>query len=757
MKLASLLIIGIVLASASGPANGTQADDTTITITAQNAGATPFISQLTLTASDTTALKSIQFVIAPKSGSVTRPLSGTYSRDYLLSRGYLLPPDNQIFLPVYGLYDGYANNVILTYLFLDGSSSNDDVTVSTPIYADTCAYETPTVLQPRTNTTALSYDYIMVKARCSNFSPGIIDTDSALRWVGPAIIFDITATFFDNAVYQASGSILYRLDLDGTITPLHDYSDIGVTDLHHNIDRGKTGLLLDADTAAYFESTNVEVDSAGNVLKTWNLADIISAAMIAGGDDPTQFVYPAPADWFHNNAVTYNRLDDSLVISSRENFVICLDYESGTIKWILGDPTKKWYQFPSLRQYALTLDSGNLPPIGQHAVSITYDQNLLLLDNGFFSLFQNPQGTTRGYASPRKYRLDLEAGTATEIWNYEMDQSIVSPICGSVYEDSPLNYLVDYAYVGGYSAPNQYAQLLGLDSAGETVFYYQYPTVSCNKAFSAIPLHLEKTKFPTVGPQALNLSTRGLVSSGEGALIAGFIVTGGDSKKVVLRALGPSLSQSDLTNTLADPVLTLRDSSGTVIATNDTWESDPGAAEIMANGLAPTDPAEAATVQTLAPGAYTVVAEGQGPNLGIGLVEAYDLSPSPGSKLANISTRAGIGTGDNVLIGGFIVGDVANASVVARALGPSLASAGVTQPLADPVLTVYDSEGSAIASNDDWPEESNSTDIQKAGLAPANAAESALALFLPAGAYSAIVRGVDDSTGVGLLEVYDLD
>src|SRR5207302_7121096 len=107
----------------------------------------------------------------------------------------------------------------------------------------------------------------------------------------------------------------------------------------------------------------------------------ISAVMIAGGDDPSQFVYPTPTDWFHNNAVTYNRADDSLIISGREDFVIAIDYETATIKWILGDETKKWFTFPSLAQYSLALAPGTLPPIGQHALSITYDQGLLLYDD----------------------------------------------------------------------------------------------------------------------------------------------------------------------------------------------------------------------------------------------------------------------------------------------------------------------------------------------------------------------------------------
>ena len=153
----------------------------------------------------------------------------------------------------------------------------------------------------------------------------------------------------------------------------------------------KRGYSLSRIRRPTIESTILEVNSAdGTVLKTFNMANIISAAMIAGGDDPSQFVYPSPTDWFHNNGAAYNRADDSLIVSSRENFVICLDYETQAIKWILGDPTKKWYQFSSLRRYALTLAPGSLPPIGQHAPSITFDQDVMVFDNGLPSWFQHP-------------------------------------------------------------------------------------------------------------------------------------------------------------------------------------------------------------------------------------------------------------------------------------------------------------------------------------------------------------------------------
>jgi arylsulfate sulfotransferase len=742
----------------SREALATQADDTTIEIIGQSAGPTPFISQLTLTASDPSVIKSIQFSIAPKPGSVIRPLSGTFSYDYMIDRGYLVPPSAEIFLPVYGLYDAFTNNVTLTYSFVDGSSKSDSTTVTTVDFVDPCGYQDPTVLQERTDATDLSYDYIMIKGRCDNFSPAVIDTDGALRWVGGAGISDISATFFDNAFFIANGTSLYRLDLDGSVTFLHDYSDIGVTYFHHTIDRGKVGLILDANTTSYFESTNIEVDSAGNVIKMWNLGDIIATAMLAGGDDPSLFVYPSPNDWFHNNAVTYNRADDSIAISSRENFVICLDYESSAIKWILGDTTKHWAQFPSLAQYALTLGPDTLPPIGQHALSISYDQSLLLFDNGYGSLFQQPAGTFRTYSSPRKYALNRDTNIATEVWNYEMDQSVFTPLCGSVYEDAPSNYLVDFSFVNGFTSDPAYAQLLGLNANGDKIFYYQYgPTSFCDTAFNAIPLHLENTRFPTVGPQALNLSTRANIGPGQNALIGGFIVSGTEAKKVVLRVLGPSLGNSGLTETLTNPVLTLYDSANHVITTNDDWQSDTASAEIVADGLAPIDPVEAATVQTLAPGLYTVVATGKDSGAGIGLVEAYDLSPVSASKLANISTRGAVGADDDVMISGFIIGDVANATVVIRALGPSLADFGISQPLSDPMLTIYDSNGATIAANDNWQDDQNAIDISENGLGPTDAAEAAIVMYLPAGAYTAVVSGADGGTGVGLVEIYDLE
>jgi len=356
--------------------------------------------------------------------------------------------------------------------------------------------------------------------------------------------------------------------------------------------------------------------------------------------------------------------------------------------------------------------------------------------------------------------VDLTRKLATEVWNYEQNQSVYSPICSCVYEDAPLNYLIDFAFANSsFQTGMGDAILIGLDAEGDKIFWYQYATHLCNAAYNSRPIHLENTKFPAVGPRLQNLSTRGAVMSGDNVLINGFVVSGPGTKTVVVRALGPSLSSFGLSGVLADPVLTVYNSSGEIIASNDNWQTNVGATFIEQNGLAPSDPSEsAAVVANLAPGAYTVVVTGANSTEGISLAEVYEIPRAGGtSELTNVSGRSFVGTGDNVLISGFTVGDVGSATVVVRALGRSLASFGVSNPLTDPVLTIYDSKGSVIASNDNWQRDPNNVVLlPKNGLAPPNPFDSALVLHLPAGAYTAIVRGANGATGNALVEVYQL-
>lgn len=255
--------------------------------------------------------------------------------------------------------------------------------------------------------------------------------------------------------------------------------------------------------------------------------------------------------------------------------------------------------------------------------------------------------------------------------------------------------------------------------------------------------------------QALNLSARLNVGTDEDVLIGGLIVDGTDAKQVIVRGIGPSLAinGTPVANTLADPVLELYQN-GVLLTSNDNWK-DTQETDIEATGLQPPNDLESAIVISLDPGEYTVILRGQNSGTGIGLVEAYDLDSAAVSTLANTSTRGFVQTGDDVLIGGFIIGNGGSETVVVRAIGPSLAEAGVVNPLADPTLDLYDANGALILSDDNWRDSQESL-IQSTSLAPTNDAESAIIRSLEAGSYTAIVRGKDGGTGVALVEVYNL-
>lgn len=262
-----------------------------------------------------------------------------------------------------------------------------------------------------------------------------------------------------------------------------------------------------------------------------------------------------------------------------------------------------------------------------------------------------------------------------------------------------------------------------------------------------------------------NISTRLNVLTDNNVLIGGFIVTGSAPKRVMLRAMGPSLSGFGVAGALADPTLELHKPDGSVL-TNDNWKIDDTTGQsqettIRATTIQPSDDLESAMVQTLVPGAYTVIVRGNNGGTGVGVIEAFDLDQLAASQLANISSRGFVGNGSNVMIGGFIVGGGGGSKVVVRAIGPSLAQAGISNALADPTLELHNADGTMVVTNDNWKINdstggSQEIDIRATKLMPSNDLESAILVAIPPGPYTAIVAGKGGGTGVGLIEAYNL-
>jgi hypothetical protein len=242
-------------------------------------------------------------------------------------------------------------------------------------------------------------------------------------------------------------------------------------------------------------------------------------------------------------------------------------------------------------------------------------------------------------------------------------------------------------------------------------------------------------------------------------LIGGLIATGTEGKRVILRAIGPSLTDFGVPGALADPTLDLYQGS-TLLFSNDDWRNSSQQAEIEASGLAPNKNAESAIIWTLMPGqGYTAIVRGKNNTTGVGLVEAYDLDRAAASKLGNISTRGFVDVDDNVMIAGLIVGPSNGPSIriLARALGPTLADFGVPGTLADPTLDLVNASGTVIRSNDNWQDDPlQRAEIEAAGLAPNHPEEAALVETVAPGAYTVIVRGNNRTTGVGLVEAYNI-
>ena len=373
-----------------------------------------------------------------------------------------------------------------------------------------------------------------------------------------------------------------------------------------------------------------------------------------------------------------------------------------------------------------------------------------------------PLGTIPEYADQPERILTLN--TASENYRAELNADLAAAMSTLAPRGAGLTaYPVDiwartirvYIDPASYGFVDVATSAQGRSSVNPDEFLFwddKHPTTAGH--FQIAQDAIDAITMPFVPPAAArNLSTRLFVDTGERVSIVGFIVTGNVSKKVLIRGIGPSLSANNVPNVLADPTLSLFDMAGNLLSSNDDWRQSAQVAEIMNSGIPPQFDSESAIVATLPPGEYTAVLAGKNDTTGNGLVEAYDLEPGATSMVANLSTRGFVGTGDNVMIGGFIIQDGESAIVVVRAVGPTLSSANIANPLLDPTLELFDANGTSLDFNDNW-KDGQPQAVSATQLAPTDDRESAIAAFLPPGHYTAVVRGKADTTGVALVEVY---
>jgi arylsulfate sulfotransferase len=486
--LSSISAIALIFAVAVSPAQAA----ISVSVASVTDGPTTFIKFVHLTGSSVGSLKTVSLQIAAKPGATAAPITASYSADYLLGHGYLNTGANTATVPVYGLYQSYANQVSIKFSGRGGSATLSQ-TITTGAWDNSCndAYSNKTNVVTRNSRIKLDYSYFMLKGWVCNAHPVVMDIDGQVRWAGTAGNGEQGSSFLGNSFYLGGGSSLYKIETDGTYAEVGNYSSGGYWGFHHNIDFGKDGLPLDLHHNSDVESNIIEVNSAEQVLRSWDLAAIFDAAMIAGGDDPSGFVNHNYGDWFHNNAATYWKQRNELVVSSRENFVVGIGYDDRQIHWILGDRDKAWFQnYPSLRPFALNLTAGTHPPIGQHAVSITSAGNLMLFDNGYQSFNHSPSGSSRSYSSPRQYQITIKGSKfeAKEVWSFEHSQTVWSPICSSIYQ-SGTSYLIDYASEGGG------IRLVGLDSQSHIAFEYKLPGTAYYSGWNALPIGFQNLTY----------------------------------------------------------------------------------------------------------------------------------------------------------------------------------------------------------------------------------------------------------------------
>jgi len=625
-------------------------------------------------------------------------------------------------------------------------------------------------------------------------------------WTAPlsrTFFFDTHGSSFDTLLGVYTGSSV------GSLT------EVVSNDNDPNATDNTSGVQFVATQGTvYFIAVDGASGGTGAIQLNWGIPltapsdSIITSPLEANGIVGQQFVYQIVAN---NTPTGYSadNLPPGLTIDTTTGIISGIPTEAGTSSVAiaaLDDPTGS---------ATLTLNIDPAPVAGPTFTSATSATgrtgqffSFQLLASG---LTQNARASASGL--PPGLAIDdvtgLISGTPTQDGSFEVFVAIVdgnntafetleltftsdpaipviiSPSTAPLTPGQPFSYTIVAPTTTGPGDPTVFSLIgtlpagLGFDPTTGTIS--GTPTVRIRAARSGIltPLFKALSDTPVVGAVQLvasnsqgtatkplnfvqpnpnplvNISTRMRVETGENVMIGGFIVSGMEPKKVVVRAIGATLANFNVPGVLANPTIELFDKNGR-ISIDDNW-GDSQKTELLATGFAPSNDFESAILVTLNPGAYTAIVSGFSGSTGVGLVEVFDLSSASSSAVANISTRGHVEPGDDVMIGGFVVGPAGTgeANVLVRAIGPSLTRFGIADPLSDPTLSLFDSNGSMIAFNDNWSDASNARFIDPS-LQPTDPAESAILTALAPGAYTAIVGGKGDATGVALVEVYAL-
>jgi arylsulfate sulfotransferase len=446
-------------------------------------------------------IDNVSYRIHTKPGNHSKDVDVSYSLSYLTANSYVDNTVSKVTVPVFGLYAAYANTVSVSVYLKNGQTIEFPLTIQTGVNPNE-----ETLLR-----TEVTKTYIDPKTSFMLFATGdaptIIDIDGETRWqFYKSYVATAGALLADNDSLLLGGNIshILRVNLSGDVTEEYEVPDTRYTGFSHNFDRGKSGIFgnmqYNENNINKILSVLVEVSPKAKLLETWHFDNILGATIRESGEDPTGFVRNG-IDWFHLNSTAYSARDDSIIVSSRENFVLKIDYSTKRIRWILGNTAKKWYQLYPLSLQPLTLEVIGKAPIGQHAVSLVDSgvpgqQSLLLFNNGLGGTPGLDVDVGRTYSAVSLYEIDETARTATEVWTFDADQQYYSPSCSSAYKTAGGDFLVNFATTEWYKV----VVIMIVDVDKNVLFSMKVPkrtidTGSCGTAYLVREIRLENMQL----------------------------------------------------------------------------------------------------------------------------------------------------------------------------------------------------------------------------------------------------------------------